>query len=260
MHLANNIRVLRKNVSMPQEELAEKLNVSRQVVSKWETGKSDPPLETLITMAEYFNITLDELVLGIVHPNNQFIASLNQNIQEDYYMSNKTTLLETDKSINKINDESSEALFPRVSPDKVSAFSKFTQAYYLDIESDQLNDADKRVEAMHLYLEAYDEGVKESAVNMLRVLTKIHFNLRDKTSDNQFPFQDRINYFLEGLDEIDSLEGRYYHALLLMYGLLDTGESEEDNMDMGFQMMYELEDEDFEYAIRFVREKIIQNE
>lgn len=263
MNLANNIRILRKNTNMPQEELAEKLNVSRQVVSKWETGKSDPPLETLISIAEYFGITLDELVRSVIPPKNPFLFSSKPNTQEEYYMSNNTVLTNV-KMLDSINvdicNRKDEGLFPRVSPEKVSAYNKFSHAYDLDIKSDQTNDAEKRVEAMHLYLEAFDEGVKEAAVNMLRVLTNILFNIRGQARENKFPFQDRIEYFLEGLEEIDSQEGRYYHSLLLLYGLLNTGDSEDDNMDKGFQMMYELEDEGFEYAIRFVREKIKHNE
>lgn len=58
-------------------------------------------------------------------------------------------------------------------------------------------DADKRVKAMHLYLEAFDEGITDAAVNMLRVLTKIHFNLKVEEAEAKLAFNDRINYFIE---------------------------------------------------------------
>lgn len=55
---------LRKSYGYSQEELAYKLDVSRQSVSKWESGQSIPDLERLIEIAKIFDITLDELVHG----------------------------------------------------------------------------------------------------------------------------------------------------------------------------------------------------
>ncbi|MBQ8625823.1 MAG: helix-turn-helix domain-containing protein [Agathobacter sp.] len=64
MTLSEKIISLRTTYNMSQGDLAEKLNVSRQSVSKWETGASIPDLEKLIAMSELFSITLDELVKG----------------------------------------------------------------------------------------------------------------------------------------------------------------------------------------------------
>ena len=54
----------RKNAGFSQEELAEKIGVSRQAVSKWERDESSPDTENLIALARLYNISLDELVLG----------------------------------------------------------------------------------------------------------------------------------------------------------------------------------------------------
>lgn len=62
MTLGEKIISLRTLHKMSQGDLAEKLNVSRQSVSKWETGASVPELDKLIMMSELFHITLDELV------------------------------------------------------------------------------------------------------------------------------------------------------------------------------------------------------
>ena len=62
MSLGENITRLRKDNKMSQGELADKLGVSRQSVSKWETDASVPELSKLIKLAETFGITLDELV------------------------------------------------------------------------------------------------------------------------------------------------------------------------------------------------------
>ena len=55
---------MRKQKGFSQEELAEKINVSRQTISKWEIGSSTPEMEKLIMLSEVFEISLDQLVLG----------------------------------------------------------------------------------------------------------------------------------------------------------------------------------------------------
>lgn len=54
----------RKAYGFSQEELAEKIGVSRQAVSKWERGESSPDTENLIAIAKLYNISIDELVFG----------------------------------------------------------------------------------------------------------------------------------------------------------------------------------------------------
>jgi len=53
---------LRKENALSQEELGEKLNVTRQTVSKWELGETTPEMEKLVEMAKLFNISVDELI------------------------------------------------------------------------------------------------------------------------------------------------------------------------------------------------------
>ena len=64
MEFNNKLYELRKQKGLSQEELANKLNVSRQPVSKWELGDSTPDMEKLIVLSDLFEISLDELVLG----------------------------------------------------------------------------------------------------------------------------------------------------------------------------------------------------
>ena len=58
----DNLMMLRKTRGMTQEELAEKIDVSRQTLSKYETGESLPDVEKSRLIAEVFDVTLDELV------------------------------------------------------------------------------------------------------------------------------------------------------------------------------------------------------
>lgn len=62
MTLGQKIFELRNQQKMSQGDLAEKLNVSRQSISKWETDASIPELDKLIMLSDLFHITMDELV------------------------------------------------------------------------------------------------------------------------------------------------------------------------------------------------------
>ncbi len=64
MSISENLQILRKTKNMSQEELAEKLNVSRQAVSKWESGSGYPETEKIISICEIFDCSMDELVKG----------------------------------------------------------------------------------------------------------------------------------------------------------------------------------------------------
>ena len=59
--LQENIYTLRRKAGLSQEQLAERLEVTRQTISKWEGGHSVPDLEKLQAMAAVFGVTLDEL-------------------------------------------------------------------------------------------------------------------------------------------------------------------------------------------------------
>lgn len=64
MGFSENLQILRKMKNMSQEQLAEKLDVSRQAVSKWESGSGYPETEKLITICEIFECSIDEILKG----------------------------------------------------------------------------------------------------------------------------------------------------------------------------------------------------
>ena len=66
MNFASNLQKLRKRENMSQEALAEKLDVTRQSVSKWESGASYPEMDKLISICKIFNVDMDTLVNGDV--------------------------------------------------------------------------------------------------------------------------------------------------------------------------------------------------
>lgn len=71
MTLAEKILSLRTERGMSQDDLAEKLEVSRQSVSKWETGQSTPDLDKIIRLADLFGVSVDELVRDGERPQSQ---------------------------------------------------------------------------------------------------------------------------------------------------------------------------------------------
>ena len=71
MNFTENLRALREKNNMTQEQLAERMEVSRQTVSKWESGASMPEMEKLVQLTEMFGCTMDGLLKGNMHLENQ---------------------------------------------------------------------------------------------------------------------------------------------------------------------------------------------
>ena len=65
MNLSDRIQALRKANGMSQEELADRMGVTRQAVSKWESEQSMPDLDKVIALSEIFEVTTDFLLKGI---------------------------------------------------------------------------------------------------------------------------------------------------------------------------------------------------
>ncbi len=64
MEFNKKLQELRKNKGLTQEELAEELYVSRTAISKWESGRGYPNIESLKAVAKFFSVTIDELISG----------------------------------------------------------------------------------------------------------------------------------------------------------------------------------------------------
>lgn len=84
MNIAEKIVLLRKKKGISQEELANKLNTSRQAVSKWENNQSTPDLEKLVALSIYFNVTTDYLLTDSIETsiNNNSQCESNIELQE----------------------------------------------------------------------------------------------------------------------------------------------------------------------------------
>ena len=75
MQFYEKLSKLRKANNLSQEQLAEKLNVTRQAVSKWESGESYPDMAKIIQLCKILNCSLNELmddgVMGEIEPNEK---------------------------------------------------------------------------------------------------------------------------------------------------------------------------------------------
>ncbi|MCI8889247.1 MAG: helix-turn-helix transcriptional regulator [Hungatella sp.] len=100
MYLAQNLKCLRKQRGLTQQELADILGVKRSTVANWESSKREPEIDMLVCIAEYFNMSLDNLVLKELKPllplyasNIKYLRKRQEITQEDM-----AKLLEVSKS------------------------------------------------------------------------------------------------------------------------------------------------------------------
>ena len=68
---AENLKILRKNKGITPEELAARLNIVRQTISKWEKGQSVPDAEMLAKLAEIFEVPVSQLLGSRIEPDAQ---------------------------------------------------------------------------------------------------------------------------------------------------------------------------------------------
>lgn len=81
LQIARTLKELRDHYKMNQDEVSQKLNISRQAYSSYERGKRVPSLEMAVQMALLFHVTLDQLIFGL-HQKTDPFAKLPSNYQE----------------------------------------------------------------------------------------------------------------------------------------------------------------------------------
>ncbi|MCR5213203.1 MAG: helix-turn-helix transcriptional regulator [Eubacterium sp.] len=96
MEFNNKLYSLRKQKGFSQEELANRLNVSRQTISKWEVGESTPDMENLVAISELFEVSLDELVLNRTPEVPEKAEPSEQIVRSEFYSDIKENVLTDD--------------------------------------------------------------------------------------------------------------------------------------------------------------------
>ena len=74
MYLNTNLSFLRENKALTQLEIAGEVGLSQKVVSTYERGVREPSLKNLIKIAEYFSVSIDDLLLKDLRPQGSMIA------------------------------------------------------------------------------------------------------------------------------------------------------------------------------------------
>lgn len=97
---ANRLLQYRKQAGLSQEELAEKIGVSRQAVSKWERSEASPDTDNLVTLAELYGVSLDEM-LGLKTAKEENAEALPEN--DEVHVSFKDGIHVNSKDGDKVN-------------------------------------------------------------------------------------------------------------------------------------------------------------
>ena len=77
--VSTTIKLLRTEKGINQEQLAEQLHVTRQAISNWETGKTQPDIETLTRLAEIFDVSVERIIYG--SERKERIVQVSRNVQ-----------------------------------------------------------------------------------------------------------------------------------------------------------------------------------
>lgn len=96
MNLGEKIKRLRKEKNLSQEQLAKMLNVSRQAISKWESGSTYPDISNLVLLRDIFDITLDNLIIDEIKDSDK--------IKNSKTLSNNSKELENKEDFQSIED------------------------------------------------------------------------------------------------------------------------------------------------------------
>ena len=138
MKLSENLKNIRKENNLSQEQLAEKLGVSRQAVSKWESGQSYPEMDKVLLICKLFNYNMDELMnenIKEVEENKQ--SKNNINILNP--LKRKTLLYEISKmneyQIRDYNSASELTYFSDKHKQDQYKFFKLTKNIYMQADT-----------------------------------------------------------------------------------------------------------------------------
>ncbi len=93
MYLAENLQYLRTSKKMSQADLAEYLNTTCGAVSMWERKKRVPDIETIVKIADFFKVSLDDLILKKLQPQTSLLVRNIKFLQKKYGISNRDIAL-----------------------------------------------------------------------------------------------------------------------------------------------------------------------
>lgn len=93
MYLAQNLKYLREQKGLSQRDFSTALGISNAAVGMWEQNHRKPDIEMIIRLAEYFGVTLDDLILRNLRPHTPLYIRNIRFLQEKYKISDKELAL-----------------------------------------------------------------------------------------------------------------------------------------------------------------------
>ena len=139
IEIADKLVKLRKQNGYSQEELADKLGLSRQAVSKWERAEASPDTDNLICLAKLYNISLDEL-LSTEDDVETIVKEQVKKDKEEDKKEDKSSLHIGEDGIHAVDDDGSEVIID----------GKGVHCYKRDVTKVEINDPKKRKQR-HIY-------------------------------------------------------------------------------------------------------------
>lgn len=185
---SKNFTLLRKKNNITQEKMAEHCGVSRAAVAKWETGNSNPDLNMVDSIAEFFGVTVDELLHGKIEDSgvgldSDSVAVLSDKLDE---MKNEI-LIEIRKRDNNTDAYILYSQYANSSVGNGSLDEKVPVEAYTYWGSEEASKGNY-TEA----LEYYEEAVIRGDINSVFIVMKIYEDIID-----MYVHEDRIGDILE---------------------------------------------------------------
>ena len=209
MNIGKTIASLRKQNNMTQSEVADKLGVSYQAVSKWERDESLPDITLLPMIADLFGITIDQLLRGglemndqeIIHAkeiveevshddlNDQITDFVNQEFENGYANGNPPSADElgdkisefVNKTISQSFASAFEGLMPFMKPKKIKKMMKDYHADFQSFSSNAYEYMDE--ESLNQLFDSIDEVDEDIYEKMVEIMAQCDSSMRDKIVD-----------------------------------------------------------------------------
>ena len=164
LETANRLYELRKKHNLSQEELAEKLGVSRQAVSKWERSEASPDTDNIIALAKIYGLTLDELIYGEKEEKEDYKEETKENTSSE---SDKSIYIDIDNGDDKLKIDSEGIVVEEKngSTVRININGKMMEKVFKKIE-DEMDDCDDEDE---LYETVYSSEEKTKDGNTVHI-------------------------------------------------------------------------------------------
>ncbi len=213
IEIANKLQQMRKKNNLSQEELAAKMGVTRQAVSKWERAESAPDMENLILLSKLYGVTIDELLNTSVTPE---AASAGVSLKKDDYGYTDEPTREklpenyTDEEIYPNTNFSSESSVPQGAPFGADIDEEEKKASDANPPQDDLvKNLEKAGRAIGDVINAAGQKLNETIKNAENAEKKAD----EKAEDWETKLERGINKFGDAMDKLgDKIDRKFENA------------------------------------------------